>query len=418
MKIHYKGLGNLCFFLAYDLFIALNVLQSSNVDFMVSSWIRYTVGLLIMFLLIVKIISGKKILLRTVVKWGGLITISLIPILHSYSTPLLVMMLILACENVPQEKIILRMQIGLLVWSFVVFLLCYLGVLTNYVYAHNLNGVYIQVYAYGFKYYSTIGYIAMAELMAYLMQRKKECYWLELACIVLADYLLYRIHTTTLAFYAVLLFVLAYIVTHKIKIFNFSKWKRFWTFIAIGIPWAAMGITLISVSLYRTSGMTQLLRVFNGNQLIARLRFSSQAIDMYGINLFGSQVEVYGQTAFIYGGAKSEFYIDSGYMYSLIVYGVVFTLMILSLYSLILKYIYLTQKDTLFLYMLIFTGICIINNFLLSASYNPLLLIGGSAILKNVKLKERVKRRVRFIRNTNQYLHSRRTEINAGVINR
>jgi len=170
----------------------------------------------------------------------------------------------------------------------------------------------------------------------------------------------------------------------KVRIINIRNHTKRFERLVVLLPWIACLFTVLIVYLYRSNSIASIIisKLFNGNQLIARLNYSSIAIDKYGFKLFGSKVEMFGQTAYTFGGAPSAFYIDSGYMYSLIANGIIFTIFLLMIYSYLLKTLLNQGEPQQFLYLVLIVLISVINNFLLNIIYNPLLITYGIALLE------------------------------------
>ena len=69
------------------------------------------------------------------------------------------------------------------------------------------------------------------------------------------------------------------------------------------------------------------------------------------------------------------FYIDSGYAYSLLGYGIVFTVLIIFMYSVIYYYCCKNNKKKLFIWITAVALFTMINNTWITLEYNPLLFL-------------------------------------------
>lgn len=119
------------------------------------------------------------------------------------------------------------------------------------------------------------------------------------------------------------------------------------------------------------------------NTIVGRLEYSVEAIERYGIHMFSTRVEQLGNTALVYGGESSAFYIDSGYVYSIIAYGIFFTVISLMAYTVLLRYLYMTKQRVLYLWIVTMLFASIMNNFLYDIINNPVLFLIPVAVLGN-----------------------------------
>ena len=100
----------------------------------------------------------------------------------------------------------------------------------------------------------------------------------------------------------------------------------------------------------------------------------------YGIKILGQHIEMNTISDKHYNGADNNVYLDSGYVYSLIVYGLVLTLIILIMYTLISRHIIKKGDVVLIVWFIVMLGAIVVNNFILNLIFNPLLFLFPKAI--------------------------------------
>jgi hypothetical protein len=110
----------------------------------------------------------------------------------------------------------------------------------------------------------------------------------------------------------------------------------------------------------------------------SRLKFMNEGYYKYPIKIMGNYIEMQGASAI--RQTTNYFYIDSGFAYSLLGYGLMFTVILIFLYSVLFKYSCVVNDKALFVWLfsvLIFT---MINNTWVSLNYNPILMFSFKAI--------------------------------------
>lgn len=305
-------------------------------------------------------------------------------IFNEYFVAMAIPLLLVLASDVTDYKSTLKCIVLAIFFStFFIMLSCALHILPDYTYPHKMGEIVKTAHSYGFKYYGTLGYIFMSLTAIYLYVHENISFF-RLGVIALINYVVYLFHTTQLAIVVSTLLLIGYIFTRKIKLLNFNN--KFWNIVSIITPSILCIGTVELVNLYKNNVVVLSLRF---NTLTSRLKYSLQAINEYGISLFGTEVTMYGNTQKYYGNAKSGFYIDSGFLYSLIAYGIIFTILIVLIYTLIYKFIASGNDGFLFVWMSVILVACVVNNFLLSCHYNPLIFLLPYAIRHVFKNKRK-----------------------------
>lgn len=244
---------------------------------------------------------------------------------------------------------------------FVVFVLAKLEFIPNLTYYH--NG--IKVYCYGFSYYTTVPFILIYTFLIYLYLRK-ELSWLEIVMWLGVNVLLYRTFTVSLVFVVGISILVMYIFWVKWSLFS-MKSKVLEQLVKIAFPLVTF-LTFLVAKLY-TADNPVMLAV--NLALSGRLSLGKRALEMYDIHLLGQYIATTGHTV---NTNAAYFYIDSGYLYSLLGYGLLLTILVIVMYSYIYTYAYRYKEKTLFIWVTACLIFCVVNNALLSFAYNPLLL--------------------------------------------
>ena len=258
---------------------------------------------------------------------------------------------------------------------------CVVNILPDYTYTHRMGDIIKVAHSYGFKYYSSPGYIAMALTAIYLYLHENSSYF-KLGIIAFINYALFLYHTNQTSILISVFLIIVYIFTRKIKILTFDN--KIWNCFSTVFPSLLCLGTVELINLY---AINALILSQSFSTLTSRLKYSLQAINQYGISLFGTKVTMYGNTQRYYGNATSGFYIDSGFLYSLIAYGIIFTVVLILIYTIIYKY---TVKcdGFLFVWMSVILAACVVNNYLLSCYFNPLIFLLPQAI-QNLSNKDK-----------------------------
>lgn len=248
-----------------------------------------------------------------------------------------------------------------------------LNVLPDYTYYH--DGV--LAHSYGFYYYSSVPiYFYFCSIMfIYLRNRKLRV--IEAAALLAIHYAVYRVFTVRATFYlGILSVVLFYIANYKgIRIDR--KWIQIIS--SALFPLAEIISVMICKDMY--TGSSPFWREVNALSS-NRISQGHYAFERYPITLFGQRIEMRGSAALALGtSSESYFYIDSGFIYSILVYGVAVTVLVLLAYSAFVGVICRNNEVLLLFWMISICLFSLINNALISIVYCPILLGGGQLLV-------------------------------------
>lgn len=221
-------------------------------------------------------------------------------------------------------------------------------------------------HAVGFMYRSSPAYISMCLLICYLYIHRNSCTIRHILLYTLLSFFVYWICVTRLQLLVNILMLIICFFVYKVHLFKFNH--SLWKWVAImGFPFFLFLIyILFSSAEYRFIQEDETLnQIFN-----ARFFLNQGAFERYDVNTWGNMIETSTGE-----GREAYFYIDSGYVATLLRYGWLFSFIIMLMYSWTFYKIYKTQNYFLYGWMLIFMFICMVNNFVISVVQFPLLLL-------------------------------------------
>ena len=376
-------LNEFLFFAAFIFYFAHYFINASLIDNLVPGVLRLF-RLAVLFILALKWLFAERYSKKKVWVWGiFLITLLSVVVGGRYRAILLSMCLILSGQEIEFQKIVKALFLNTAGLSILIVLLCFLGILPDYTFVHELGSKVVTAHSWGFDYYSWLGFIAMALTMMWIYLRKKVRLF-ELIILGLLNYVLFEFHTTNLAFYITIMYMAACYCVEGLHIICFMK--KFWKYFATVLPVVLCTLTFAIVFAYEKGILS--VGISWMNTVVGRLEYSVEAIEKYGIRLFATRVQQFGNTAKVYGSAESAFYIDSGYVYSVIAYGIIFTVLVLVLYTILFRYLYQTNEKILYLWVATMLFSSIMNNFLYDIMNNPVLFLIPAAVFGDRTLKK------------------------------
>ena len=168
--------------------------------------------------------------------------------------------------------------------------------------------------------------------------RKREVSWCELILELFISLFVYHYSTHRLVLYLNIIVLLMYIIIVKLKYIDISsKIVRFLSI--VGFPICA-AISFILAIFYNSEN--RVLNIIN-NALNGRLILGKTAFKRYHVKAFGQHIILHE------GG--EYFYIDCGYIYALLAYGVVLFIIVMVLYTFIHWYSCRKNEKELFVWI-------------------------------------------------------------------
>lgn len=284
---------------------------------------------------------------------------------------------IITSLNINPEKIIKNSVRNNLLFITIVVFPALLGFIPDMQYVHNE----MKAHSLGFAYYSNLPnilFMLTLEIYWRAKTRKKENLILILSLPI--QIIIYMISTLRLTLY---LYVLFLVTALGARFYNCKKKHRIMTIIStLMFPIASVGTFIISF-LYE-----KLKLIAKFNELINyRLGFNYRGFMMYGLSLFGQKIETveeYWDENYI----NHYFYIDSGYVFSILSYGIVFFLILLIMYTCISRYAVEENKIKLAVWCLMICIYLVINDVMFNTALNPLPMIAFNLMWENQKKKK------------------------------
>lgn len=328
------------------------------------------------------------------------ILLSIIPIylkLHTGDSVLVITMLIMAAYNLPFHHITKKCIHAICVVLFIVLFALLVGLVEDRLYYRDVSN-FENSYAHdlGFKYYSYYAYLGMGLVQCLIYQWRNRLDIGKIAFLLIISYVFFVFSSTRLQIYACVAFIGCSLLIPLIPKILFNN--KLTGLLSIAV------YPVICVLIYFVSRYSILSLFFDNftelNQMTSgRLRLNEQAFDYYEVNLWGNQMDFDREI-----GSDTFFYVDSGYLHTLLESGLVFTVIIMLLYSVLFYKVYKAKAYYLFIWLALYSLICISNGLLISILANPILLLAFSNVENicydyELSPKKRIVRRVNIARN-------------------
>lgn len=278
---------------------------------------------------------------------------------------------IIIAEGCEPDKTVKTWLLSTVFALLTILFLCAIGVLTDHIYLYDSGRA---CHCLGFGYYSTFPFLVLYSSIAYIYLKKDTVKIYHYALVVLVNLIMYRLTTLNLTFYLTFLFIALDYSLVKIKKVKLNQGPV----MAVSSLLYPLGVLATSFMMAKynpeAAGWTKLNTAMHG-----RPDLSHQAYLRYPLSLFGNRISMTGNSALRTTAPGAYFYIDSGFAYSLLGYGLIFTLVVVALYSVLYLYSCRTNNKHLYAWLtcvLIFT---MMNNVWVDVYYNPALLISFAA---------------------------------------
>lgn len=297
------------------------------------------------------------------------------------------LILIIGAYKISFEKILKYVLTSEVVLVLIIIFLSLINVIPNRVFGRSNSDV--MRYSLGFKYSTYPSIFIWYFTMLYLYIRKNKIKWWEYCLLLIINIILYIVtdsRNELICSIAIILFVIAF---HKIKNKNFKKMVEFCS------KYLMLFCTIISLLfaiLYnpKINAMKELNSVLSN-----RLQLSHNAIEDYGIKLFGNKIEWIGLSLVHFGDYnKNQFnYVDVSYLNILINFGIIALLLILYGFYKITKNEINKGNSFFCCFMIIIAIHSIIDPQLFQITYNIFILLFANLIIseKNNMKEEKIK---------------------------
>ncbi len=281
---------------------------------------------------------------------------------------------IIAVEGIDSRRVVKAWVLSTVLALVTVLILCWTGVLTDYIYTYSSGRA---GHCLGFSHYSSFPFLVFYCSIAfiYLLKDRVRLYHYVLA--VLVNLLMYRLTTLNLTYYLTFIFLILDFLLVKLEKLDLNQ-KPFILLSGLLFPLGLLVTFLVTVKY--NPGDARWLAL--NTMLHSRPGLMHQGFLRYPITLFGNPIKMLGHSALRTEAVGAYFYIDSGFAYSLFGYGLIFTFLVVALYSCIYIYSCRTNNKHLFAWL---TGVLLftmMNNTWVDVYYNPALLFSFAAFME------------------------------------
>ena len=322
--------------------------------------------------------SIKKIVIFTITA----IVFSIAALITDRSRLVIFAMLIIVAPllDLRAEHIVKFFLLTMVLVLCLILIFCKAGIIEDLIY---INGTR-KAHCLGFSYYSAFPYRVFLCLLMYLFLRNNRISIIECAFLLGISFVVYILTTTRLTFIlSVFSVVIDFFLMKGSKLNLNTKMKRILSIMAFPI-----GISMIFFSLVKYDPNNTVWNQLN-SVLNSRMSLAQNGYFDYGIKLFGNYIEMEGNSAL--EEAMEYFYIDSGFAYSLLGYGLLFTLVAMALYSILFYYSCKTNNKAMFVWILSIWIFSFVNNVWVSVDINPILVFSLVALIQLGKVKRNSK---------------------------
>lgn len=226
--------------------------------------------------------------------------------------------------------------------TFLICMLCLFGVYEDLIYIH---GSRVQ-HCLGFSSWTILPFQYNAIVSYYIYKRKDKMHLWEYVLSLFLGFIIYKYTTTKSAFAYLLLLCLGAYVLKRIRYIKWGNWK-----FLILLPTV---ITIASYSVIKLYDSGSYIIKKIDAWLNFRITHASNAIARYGVDFLGHGTKNMFPSEF----TSNYLVVDNSYISNLLMYGILGIVIILLLYSFLIKYS-IERKDK---YLLIVTIIFLLEN--------------------------------------------------------
>lgn len=332
-------------------------------------------------ILVISIITRYKAKLRYLLNSAIFALISLLISYQTHSIGFGVnVLLIIAGYEIEFKKIVKFAVTSLFLETVLVIGGCLIGIVPDELITHGD----LVAHTLGFAYYSNAPYqIFMIAIMIYWLLKSSK---LEIPYLILnlaVQYVIYQIFTVRLVWYLYIFFIIVAFALHFVNKSNPHKWITFWA--TIMFPIASI-FTVVASYLSQTTKIFSVMDVM----LNGRLWFLYRGFTEYGLKLFGQYIQT-SQEYIDENYINHYFFIDSGYGYILLNYGLIFSAILLIGYSVFSRKAAQDRDFKLLVWCIAVCVFSIINNVLFSITQNPIPILAVNMVVNYARKMPRRK---------------------------
>lgn len=367
MKIKIN-ISNILFYIAYCTWIVIFIMQQTYYKELIEYDMLMRMARGIAYIsLVIKLLYDNVYSIKSIFAVFILLVLNIVLIKTNISFIVDTFLFIYSSRNIKLDNIIkITLYINICLMIFTV-LSCFIGVIPDKLW-YRSSGAVRHGLGYRYTSFSSNFYFHIALMYIYL-KRNRKLRFIEVICILIFNYILYK-YTNTKA-----VFVLTNVMIISFFVFQYKKTnlKNNWInkiLFKYCFPICATFSIGFSIK-YNGNSFYKILDTLLSN----RLKLGHNAYNQYGIKLFGQNIiwsmgdenlEVWQQT---YN------FIDSAYMQLLINYGIVLLVLICIGYIYVGKYAIKENNKTLCIVLLFLALHSVTDPQLMELRYNPFLLM-------------------------------------------
>lgn len=288
---------------------------------------------------------------------------------------------IILAESSEPDKTVRIWLLSTVAALLTILFLCGIGVLTDHLFLYPSGRA---CHCLGFGYYADFPYLVFCCSIAYIYLKKNNVSVYHYALVILVNLFMYRLTTVKLTFLLTFIFIAIDCLLVKTVKLNLKQ-----------KPVMVMSCLLFPLGAFATYFVMRNYNPKDANWITlnkvleARPDLMHRGYLRYPVSLFGNRFEMVGNSAFGTVAPEDYFYIDSGFAYSLLGYGLIFTFVAVVLYSIIYLYSCETNNKHLFAWLTCILLFTMMNNIWVDVYYNPALMLSFVAFMEISKRKNR-----------------------------
>lgn len=264
---------------------------------------------------------------------------------------------------------------GVLLFSIII--LSQTGLLLDYIFDKGTR----ERHGLGFMWTTTGPIVFFYFILSYVYLNRRRLKWSRIILLECVNYWLYKKTNTRLVFALSSLFLFFILI----EIFNKKRFRFLSHFktVYLAYPFLMWIFVLVICKMYNRS-ISSWAKI--NTMLTGRLTLSQDAIEHYGINLLGNNVEWKGFSISHAAYTAGEYnYVDSSYLQMTINYGVILMIAVLFVFSYaIYKHIKVNDYYTVVIYIFILT-LALTEPQLMNFAFNPFSLLAFGIVAKDIK---------------------------------
>lgn len=300
---------------------------------------------------------------------------------------------IINAYNIDFNKIVKTSILSSVLSVFIVVASSYAGIIPDRTFLRTGS----IAHCLGFTYYSTYPYVVMFIMLGYMYLRKKMN-WFEILVFFVLNSYVYKMSTLRLSYYLSIVGLIMYVILCKFDVGNINnKIVKYCS--ALSYPLTFI-FTILCALKYNSKNhlWRKLDDVFS-----SRISLSQEGFLRYNVKLFGQYIDVntMNNGKFV----LDYFYIDSGFIYSILGYGVLFSVLITLMYVMIFSYCCDKNDKKMFVWCSILLAFTVVNNVWVSIHINCLLLV-FIYVLRYYYIDKRKLSTLEFLKKSYNYIYT------------